>query len=162
MTERSSNETFDLSRLLNERLKALKKFFAEVNYGVNADIAENINFYGDRRSIGKAVDLIIENSLVHNENRDIEITVKLSQSDDQILLQISDNGKGVKKEELGNIFDQFYRAGPELTRPSQGTGLGLYIVREIINAHHGNISVESDGPAKGITFFIRLKKGNQN
>ncbi len=84
---------------------------------------------------------------------------QLSQSDDQISLQISDNGKGVEKEELGNIFDQFYRAGPELTRPSQGTGLGLYIAREIIKAHRGNISVDSGGPSTGINFFIRLKKG---
>ena len=161
-TEKSSYESFDLSQLLGQRLDALKKFYANVNYKLKTDIEESVRIYGDRRSIGKAIDLILENSLVHNEGRDIEIAVELSLSNNIISLNIGDNGCGVDKDELTSIFDQFYRAGPELTRPSYGTGLGLYIAREIINSHGGTISVISEGPSRGIKFLVKLKRGKEH
>jgi len=162
LTEKSSYESFDLSQLLGQRLETLKKFYTNVNYRLKADIEESVRINGDRRSIGKAIDLILENSLVHNEGRDIEITVALSLNNNIISLNIGDNGCGVDKDELASIFDQFYRAGPELTRPSYGTGLGLYIAREIINSHGGTISVISDGPSKGIKFLVKLKRGKEH
>ncbi len=162
LTEKSSYESFDLSQLLGQRLDALNKFYTNVNYRLKTDIEESVRIYGDRRSIGKAIDLILENSLVHNEGRDIEIIVELSLNNNIISLNIGDNGCGVDKEELASIFDQFYRAGPELTRPSYGTGLGLYIAREIINSHGGTISVISDGPSKGIKFLIIIKRGKEH
>ena len=161
-TEKSSYESFDLSQLLGQRLDALKKFYANVNYKLKTDIEESVRIYGDRRSIGKAIDLILENSLVHNEGRDIEIAVELAISKNIISLNIGDNGCGVDKEELASIFDQFYRAGPELTRPSYGTGLGLYIAKEIINSHGGTISVISEGPSRGIKFLVKLKRGKEH
>ena len=162
LTEKSSYESFDLSQLLGQRLDALKKFYTEVNYKLKADIEKSVRIYGDRRSIGKAIDLILENSLVHNEGRNIEIMVELSLNNNVISLNIGDNGRGVDKEEMASIFDQFYRAGPELTRPSYGTGLGLYIAKEIINSHSGTISVISDGSTKGIKFLIIIKKGKEH
>ena len=161
LTEKSSYESFNLSQLLDQRLDALKKFYSNVNYRLKADIEEKVRIYGDRRALGKAIDLILENSLVHNEGREIEITVGLSLSNNIIYLNIGDNGCGVDKEEISKIFDQFYRAGPELTRPSYGTGLGLYIAREIINSHGGTISVISEGPSRGITFTVKLKRGKE-
>ena len=162
LTERSSYESFNLSQLLSQRLDTLKKFYPNVNYKLKADIEEKVRIYGDRRALGKAIDLILENSLVHNEGRDIEIAVELSLSNNIISLNIGDNGCGVDKDELTSIFDQFYRAGPELTRPSYGTGLGLYIAREIINSHGGSISVTSEGPSRGITFTVKLKRGKEH
>ncbi len=162
LTEKSSYESFNLSQLLSQRLDTLKKFYSNVNYRLKADIEEKVRIYGDRRALGKAIDLILENSLVHNEGRDIEITVGLSLSNNIIYLNIGDNGCGVDKEEISKIFDQFYRAGPELTRPSYGTGLGLYIAREIINSHGGSISVTSEGPSRGITFTVKLKRGKEH
>ena len=164
LTERSSYESFNLSQLLDQRLDVLGKFYTNVNYKLKADIEESVRIFGDRRSLGKVIDLILENSLVHNEDRNIEITVELSQTDNIISLNIGDNGCGVDKEELENIFEQFYRAGPELTRPSYGTGLGLYIAKEIIISHGGTISVISDGPSKGIKFLINIniKRGKEH
>lgn len=162
LTEKSSYESFNLSKLLGQRLEALKKFCTNVNYRLITDIEEKVRIYGDRRALGKAIDLILENSLVHNEGREIEIAVRLSLSNNIIYLNIGDNGCGVDKEEISKIFDQFYRAGPELTRPSYGTGLGLYIAREIINSHGGTISVISEGPSRGIAFTVKLKRGKEH
>ena len=159
---RPKRAAMNLSQLLGQRLEALKKFYTNANYKLKADIEKSVRIYGDRRSIGKAIDLILENSLVHNEGRDIEIAVELSLSNNIISLNIGDNGCGVDKDELTSIFDQFYRAGPELTRPSYGTGLGLYIAREIINSHGGTISVISEGPSRGIKFLVKLKRGKEH
>jgi signal transduction histidine kinase len=53
------------------------------------------------------------------------------------------------------VFERFFRGGDELTRTVRGSGLGLALVREIVEAHHGNVRAESE-PGKGSTFFIRL------
>ena len=162
LTEKSSYESFNLSKLLGQRLEALKKFYTNVNYRLKTDIEEKVRIYGDRRALGKAIDLILENSLVHNEGRDIEITVGLSLSNNIIYLNIGDNGCGVDKDEIAKIFDQFYRAGPERTRPSYGTGLGLYLAGEIINAHGGTLSVVYGGHSSGIAVTGKLKRGKEH
>ena len=73
------------------------------------------------------------------------------------MLQIRDNGIGIEKKEENDIFDRFYRVGSELTRESHGTGIGLFISKEIIKVHRGSIEAKSDGLGKGATLTITLK-----
>jgi len=71
------------------------------------------------------------------------------------ILTVGDNGIGIAKTERNKIFDQFYRIGDEETRESKGTGLGLYIVNQIVTAHNGKIKV-LDNPKGGTKFEITL------
>jgi signal transduction histidine kinase len=68
---------------------------------------------------------------------------------------VSDNGDGIPEGEIPFIFDRFYRAGDEMTRTSQGTGLGLYLVQRIMKAHHGTVSVADTGRG-GTTMRVTL------
>ncbi|MCC7153035.1 MAG: ATP-binding protein, partial [Bryobacterales bacterium] len=70
-------------------------------------------------------------------------------------IRVSDKGPGIPEAEQGNIFDPFYRGKRALRDQIQGTGLGLSLVKGIVEAHGGSISVESE-PAKGTHFIIRL------
>ncbi len=70
---------------------------------------------------------------------------------------ISDNGIGIPREEQARIFERFYQVD-KARGPKRGTGLGLAIAREIVAAHHGRISVQSDGPNQGATFTVWLPK----
>jgi signal transduction histidine kinase len=87
--------------------------------------------------------------------------VNLLKVTNEILLEIADNGIGIEKEELENIFGQFYRVGSELTRSAQGTGLGLFISLETIKAHGGTITAFSEGRDKGVKFVIKLKESDK-
>ena len=97
---------------------------------------------------------LFENALLYSPVSP-EIRVSLRRSGRQCLLDFQDNGKGLKKNEQEKIFDMFYR----VRTPGEnirGTGLGLYIVRSVVNAHGGKITVESPGLGKGCTFHITL------
>jgi signal transduction histidine kinase len=82
------------------------------------------------------------------------ITISLSQDSEMAHIHMQDNGPGIGPEHLPNLFKRFYRA-PTKNTTVRGTGLGLFICRQIIRAHGGNISAESE-PGKGTSFHIYL------
>lgn len=69
---------------------------------------------------------------------------------------VADAGVGFAPEESRRLFDRFYRGGSELTRKTKGTGLGLYLVREFVEAMNGRVLAESDGPGRGARFTVAL------
>jgi len=71
-------------------------------------------------------------------------------------LRVVDEGVGFEAQESRRLFDRFYRGGSELTRRTKGTGLGLYLVREFVEAMGGRVLAESDGPGRGATFTVML------
>lgn len=83
------------------------------------------------------------------------ITCRLLETHKNVVLSISDEGLGIPKQQLGKVFDRFYRVDKARSREMGGSGLGLAISKEAIKAHGGNIWVESE-EGKGSTFFISL------
>ena len=98
---------------------------------------------------------LIENALKYSPKQ-TTITIGLKKEGDKIALTIADEGVGIPKEERLNIFTKFYRLGNESTRTTKGTGLGLYIVKEIVDHHKALIEVHSNTP-KGSVFKILFK-----
>jgi signal transduction histidine kinase len=78
-----------------------------------------------------------------------------STTDNQITLEISDSGVGIKNENLHKIFEPFFTTNEK----KQGTGLGLFVVKQIVDEYNGNIEVRSQ-PGKGTTFVIRFEGGS--
>jgi signal transduction histidine kinase len=154
-----TKERFNLSTLLAERFESLKRAHNPGQYTLNCSIVEEIYLNGDRRAIGRAIDSILENSIIHNSGKQIEIQVKLYRDNQKVVLEIADNGVGVGMVDLGKIFERFYRVGSELTRTAQGTGLGLFICREIFKAHGGKVWAISDGPGTGLKIVAKMKEG---
>lgn len=83
------------------------------------------------------------------------ITVGVSRAGESVLFEVRDTGPGIPEVETGRIFDAFHQADTSSTRTAQGTGLGLTIVRRIVELHGGVLSVESE-PGKGSTFYIAI------
>jgi signal transduction histidine kinase len=84
-----------------------------------------------------------------------EVLVRLDQKDGFITLSVTDRGIGIPREEQGKIFERFYRVCTGLVHDVKGSGLGLSIVKHIIEAHGGNVTVESE-PGRGSTFTLHL------
>ncbi len=76
--------------------------------------------------------------------------------DKQMVIAVADNGVGISREDIGKLFQKFSRVGDWSTQEVQGTGLGLYISRAIIEMHHGRIWVESPGEGRGSIFYFSL------
>ena len=85
----------------------------------------------------------------------VVIAVKVDQVGDNVRIAVKDNGFGIEAKYLGKIFDRFYRVKNEKTRFLTGTGLGLPIVKGLVDSLGGSISVESE-PGRGSTFTVLI------
>ncbi len=128
---------------------------AEKNITLTLDNCHQ-SIVGNKVLLYRVFSNLIENAVKYNEmNGTIEITCH--DNNDLIRINIADTGIGIAKEELPFIFEPFYRVDPSRTRSLGGSGLGLSIVRSIIEKHKGRIHVKSASNI-GTTFEIELLK----
>lgn len=109
----------------------------------------------DTNTLRQVIQNFLDNSLKYTEAGWIKVEIISEQK--TVLIKISDSGLGMDKELLPILFGQFHR-DPGVAKKIQGTGLGLYIAKQIVLAHHGDTWAESDGKGKGSQFYIRLPK----
>jgi len=145
-------EETDLSNTVYKVVESFKKRHPDVQ--LHSDIQTNIIKEVDRESIVSVVKNLLENAYKYTKQNK-EITVSLKKVAEEIHLHIIDNGVGIAKNEKSKVIEQFYRIGNEETRESKGTGLGLYIVNQIIAGHNGKINI-LDNPQGGTDFQIIL------
>jgi signal transduction histidine kinase len=98
---------------------------------------------------------IVENSIKYKGDYKGTIKINLYEEEDFVVLELSDNGKGVEEEELSNLFVSFYRGDASRTNPNEGSGLGLAIAKNIVEAHDGKIVAYN---MDGLTIKITLPK----
>jgi signal transduction histidine kinase len=89
------------------------------------------------------------------------VGVRVRRDRGSAVLEVADNGIGIAREERKHIFQKFYRVGDELVRQTEGSGLGLYLVRALVQETGGGVSVESKGLGKGSTFRVNFPLGDQ-
>ncbi|VUT27464.1 MAG: sensory histidine kinase AtoS [Candidatus Syntrophoarchaeum sp. GoM_oil] len=94
------------------------------------------------------------NSIKYNPE-ETTTTIKIYTDSKNIIIDVIDDGVGIKKEDLTKIFDRFYQVDGSSTRSGSGTGIGLSIVKELVELHGGDITVESEVGA-GSTFRVSL------
>ncbi len=112
-----------------------------------------------------AIERVIIN-LMHNAVKftgdDGKITIRTWKQKGRIMVSIEDNGIGIEKDEMDQIWDRFYKSDKSRSRDKTGTGLGLAIIKNIINGHNQEIKLESE-PGKGskFTFSLEASKDSQ-
>jgi len=115
-----------------------------------------LHISGDPEKLISVFENLIENATVHAENlTQIKIQAKLDSQGESVVCKIEDDGQGIPEGELDRLFERFYRLDKGRSRERGGTGLGLSIVHEIIDAHGGEIVVQSK-VGKGSVFSFRF------
>ena len=110
---------------------------------------------GDKMGLTSVFVNLIENAAKYSQPEPvIGITVRQGSSQ-EVICSISDNGLGIPDELKERVWDRFYRIGNEDTRETKGTGLGLYIVKQLVELHQGAIQIKDNKP-KGSTFILSL------
>ena len=118
-----------------------------------------VNVYADQEKIHQVLTNLIENSIKYGkQDGTTEISIE-DLVDDKLIIRITDNGNGIKKENFERLFERFYRVENSGSRSTGGSGLGLAIVKHIIDAHNEKIYVESDFGV-GSEFSFTLEKTN--
>ncbi len=113
--------------------------------------------WGDQVKLREVVFNLIDNALKYTKRGNI--LVKLEELPDSVLLSVADSGIGMSKETIAGLFQKFSRAsGAEVG--TEGTGLGLYVAKQIVDAQRGKIWAESLGKGKGSTFYLQLPKSD--
>jgi signal transduction histidine kinase len=108
---------------------------------------------GDKEKIRQVVLNLIDNSVKYTKEGSIDVSVKKVGA--KVLFACKDTGMGMTKEIKDTLFQKFAR-GEGARMNTSGSGLGLYLAKEIVEGHKGRVWVESDGPNKGSTFFMEL------
>lgn len=120
--------------------------------GANHDV--NI----DKEQMSRVIANIIDNSIKYRTQEKIMVTMEITGNNVDELLTITDNGGGVPEEKISHLFEQFYRTDDARNNKNNGSGLGLYIVKYIIEQHGGNISAKNSG---GLSIKIVLPKKDE-
>jgi len=126
----------------------------------SVQIEPDICVLGERQALGSLVSNLVENAVKYSSNGE-GIDIHLFRKDGQAVFTVSDHGIGIPDEEKSNIFKKFYRIGNEDTRKAKGTGLGLFIVKEVVHGLKGEIKVEDNQP-KGVKFTVSLPAVENN
>lgn len=120
---------------------------------IKIEIDSEIICITDIHNYESIVTNLIENGLKYGGDK--PLTVSLSQENEQVTLQVSDQGPGIENALKPSVFKKFYRAENEETRSKKGTGLGLYIVKELVWLNNGTIHIEDNQPS-GSKFIVKL------
>lgn len=112
--------------------------------------------WGDTERLRQVLNNLISNAIKYSPQGGT-IRVSGRADDDWVYVAVSDEGIGIPKEEQEHIFDRFYRVESSLSRRTQGAGLGLFLVKAVIEAHQGRVWVES-APGQGATFVFALPR----
>ena len=125
----------------------------ETHHVIN-NIEKDLTINGDEFYLISLFQNLIDNALKYAE-KNTTITISSVRQQSGILIQVADEGIGIKNEFKELIFERFFRIGDEETRDTKGTGLGLFLVKEIVKLHDGEITCRDNSP-KGTIFEIKF------
>ena len=150
-----SFEKGNLAGIVEEIVMSFQSHLMDKGFQINLSLPEPIpDSVFDREAIKQVLQNLIDNAVKYSANSKI-IEVKMTRADSEITISVKDYGMGIKKDEQDKIFSRFYRAGDELTQKVKGSGIGLTIVKQIVEAHQGTVKLKSE-PGKGSVFQIVL------
>ncbi|MEL3960717.1 ATP-binding protein [Lysinibacillus endophyticus] len=127
-----------------------------VNLKFKSSLSEDVMISLDEDRIEQVLTNLIDNAIRHTPENG-SVTVSLDQEFSYAKIQVADTGEGIPQEDLSFVFERFYKADKARTRSKGGTGLGLAIAKNIVEAHKGNIKVDSTvGVGTTFTFHLPL------
>jgi len=143
-----------LDRLIDFLAPLAREHDVTLEWG--APPGSGIAAFGDGASLEQVFTNLLHNGIIYNKKGG-RVQVRLGEDSDEVTVEVRDTGIGIAAEHLPLIFDQFYRVHRSEETKAKGSGLGLSIVKKIVDAHHGRVEVSSE-PGLGTVFTVRLPK----
>jgi signal transduction histidine kinase len=148
-------EEADLVQVVRGSLEAYKFHIRHLGFEIESNLPDKLVLPRlDKDAISQALLNLLSNATKFSETRK-KIRVEVRKEPSTALVTVTDHGLGIPKEELEKIFEKFYRVAGVQSNQARGSGLGLTLVKQIVEAHCGTIEVESE-LGKGSTFIIRI------
>jgi signal transduction histidine kinase len=148
----------EIGELLQQAVETVQGLVQEKAHRlVVAKPAHAIHVHGDRTRLVQAISNVIHNAAKYTD-RGGEISLEIVDSDEEVCVKIRDNGVGIPPEILPTLFDLFVQSERTLDRSQGGLGIGLSVVKRLIEMHRGSVQASSRGIGQGATFTIRLPR----
>ncbi len=152
-------EDVALCDVVNGPIQSVREQFSEKNISISLDCRDNkelvVNV--DKARLEFVIYTLLRNACIYTPTGGI-VNVSVLTDNKKALVQVKDNGIGIEKNELPNVFDKFHRADNARLFDTEGLGVALFLSRRIIHRLNGKISAFSEGKDRGSTFSIILKK----
>ncbi|HET7292043.1 MAG TPA: HAMP domain-containing sensor histidine kinase [Vicinamibacteria bacterium] len=145
----------DLARVVHEVVDAYRFQIEQQGFALELDVPEGLpEIAVDKEALGQALINLLNNAIKYSrDDKRIRIAVRVEK--ERVSICVADRGIGIEMSEQKKIFEKFYRAEDSLVHDTKGSGLGLSLVRHIMEAHGGSVQVES-APGSGSTFTLSL------
>jgi signal transduction histidine kinase/sensor domain CHASE-containing protein len=150
-------EEVDLHEVISTSIETVEKTAYDLGIGIYTSVPEHLpGITGNKDALVSVFVNLLNNSMKFTPWGG-RIDIDIVELDRYIQATVKDNGIGLRTDDIGKIFDKFYKVGTDICNDTSGTGLGLAIVKGIVEGHGGTIEVESE-EGKGITFTFTIKK----
>lgn len=150
-------QSLDLQEVATSSVDPLRSSAAKKGVTVSFDFPmEPLGLQGDGGLLHHVVRKLVDNAVKYSSHG-AQVVVRGRRRGEDLELQVEDSGIGIAEEHLGRIFEKFYMVDGGIARRSGGTGVGLYLVREIVRLHRGSVDVRSH-PGQGSVFSVRLPR----
>lgn len=150
-------EPLDLSSLVSDVVAERQPLFAREGRVLRwQEPTEACGVHGDEARLRQLITNLLDNAQKYSEGTDVHVSLRAAP--DHLLLSVRDEGRGLTREEMAKVFDLFVQADRSLAREPGGLGIGLTLVRQLAQAHGGDVGVQSDGLGHGATFVARLPR----
>ena len=148
-------EETDIAPMMQDIVSAFQERIRHDGIEIELSMEESLApIQADRSALAQAINNLIDNAVKYSgDSKRVEVSAFVEEQ--SLLLSVQDFGIGIKSDEIDKVFDRFFRGGDELTRTVKGSGLGLALVKQIVNAHNGDVFVQSE-IGQGSKFTIRL------
>ncbi|SEQ95744.1 HAMP domain-containing protein [Virgibacillus subterraneus] len=153
-------EEVSLHELIHSIADRIKPAFAEKNINFTINCPENTVAFVDPERFEQVLVNILDNAKKHS-SEGTNVQLEVSQIGKEVIVAITDEGEGIPNKDLPYVFDRLYRVEKSRSRQSGGSGLGLTIAKEIIEAHGGQIEIKSE-QGEGTSVIIRLIRGGND
>lgn len=150
-------EKIDLKKLVTQIVTELEPAAKMKKISLNTHIKDgDYSVLADEVKLKQVIVNVVDNAIKYTPEGSID--VYLESKSDWIQVRVKDSGVGIEKDDVERLFAKFVRAKDAHRHNTHGSGLGMYLAKMIIDAHHGHIRAESEGKGKGTMFVIELKK----
>lgn len=145
-----------IKKTINDAVDSIRAKALQKNINISVNIKDEYYIPHDYRWTKEAISNVIENAVKYSLEKGT-ITINMLNMTTYIRIDISDNGIGISSSDFNNIFKRFFRGNSEIVKAAEGSGVGLYLTRKIIESEGGSITVDST-VNKGTTFSLFFQK----
>jgi signal transduction histidine kinase len=158
---RLRKEPVELAQVVSQAVETARPWIEERAHKLEVTVPPGLAAVADRTRLFQVLTNLLSNAAKYTPDKG-HISLIAGEQGDHIVLRVRDSGIGITAAQLPHVFEPYWRAEPLVARSRDGLGIGLGLVRRLVEAHGGSVCAASEGAGKGSEFVVRLPRGTSS